>query len=167
MKRRDLLKLGASTAAAPLALAQKVAPAPITPAAAWTPQLFDAHQNETVIALTELLIPATDTPGAKAALVNRHLDRQLHDGPVEEQIRFLDGMAWLDGEAIRRHSEPFVRCSEPRQIALLEALDSGVGPGHEFFQLVKTLTARLYYATEIGFQEMNKGGRVPATFACP
>ena len=37
MNRRDLLKLGASAATAPVALAQQLA---------WTPQLFDAHQNE-------------------------------------------------------------------------------------------------------------------------
>src|SRR5437870_10309328 len=115
MNRRDLLKLGASAAAAPAALAQQHAQhtASIVPQAAWTPQLFDAHQNETVIALTERIIPATDTPGAKAALVNRHLDRLLHDGPVADQERFLQGLAWLDGYAIREKGKPFVRCSEP------------------------------------------------------
>jgi hypothetical protein len=167
MKRRDLLKLGASAASAPVALAQQVVkPSAITPASTWTPQLFDAHQNETVVALTERIIPATDTPGAKAALVNRHLDRLLHDGPAADQRRFLQGLAWLDGYAIRKHSKPFVRCSEAGQVAMLEALDTGSGPGHEFFRLAKSLTANTYYATEIGFKEMNKGGRVPASFAC-
>src|SRR5947209_1328599 len=169
MNRRDLLKFGAC-ASAPMALAQQHpehAPA-ATPAkqATWTPQLFDAHQNETVIALTERIIPATDTPGAKAALVNRHLDRLLHDGPAADQERFLQGLAWLDGYAIREKGKPFVRCSEPEQIALLEVLDEGSGPGHQFFHLAKSLTATTYYATAIGFQEMNKGGRVPTTFAC-
>ena len=30
----------------------------------------------------------------------------------------------------------------------------------------KSLTASIYYATKAGFKEMNKGGRVPSTFAC-
>lgn len=172
MKRRDLLKLGASAAAAPVAMAQhhieqSARPVSIVPPqAVWTPQLFDAHQNETVVALTELIIPATDTPGAKAALVNRHLDRLLHDGPAAEQATFLEGLSWLDGFAIRKHGKPFVRCSEPQQTAILEELDSGSGPGHEFFRYAKSLTAGIYYATEIGFKEMNKGGRVPAAFGC-
>jgi glucoside 3-dehydrogenase (cytochrome c) hitch-hiker subunit len=171
MKRRDLLRLGASAAVAPAALAQRLSqqntqPVGIATQTSWTPQLFDAHQNETVVALTERIIPATDTPGAKAAFVNRYLDRLLHDGPAADQDRFLEGLGWLDGHAIREHGKPFVRCSEPEQITILEALESGGGPGHEFFELAKSLTARIYYATEIGFQELNKGGRVPATFAC-
>jgi hypothetical protein len=167
MKRRDLLKLGASAATAPVALAQQaVKPPAIAPQSAWTPQLFDAHQNETVVALTERIIPATDTPGAKAAFVNRHLDRLLHDGPAADQQRFLEGLAWLDGYALREHAKPFVRCSEPEQVAMLEALEAGAGPGHQIFRLAKSVTASTYYATEIGFKELNKGGRVPASFAC-
>jgi len=45
---------------------------------------------------------------------------------------------------------------------MLRALDEGSGPGHTFFRDAKSLTARIYYATEIGHQELNKGGRVPA-----
>lgn len=174
MNRRDLLKFGAGAAAVPAALGQQ-APHPghaqntVTisrPAGQWTPQLFDAHQNETVIALTELIIPATDTPGAKAALVNRHLDKALHDGPMETQGDFLQGLGWLDGFAIRRHAKPFVGCTEAQQVAMLETLDDGSDPalagGAEFFQLAKVMTARIYYATEIGFKELNKGGRVPS-----
>src|SRR5438067_109538 len=142
MKRRDLLKFGASAAAAPMALAQQhsqhTAAATAAPAQ-WTPQLFDAHQNETVVALTELIIPATDTPGAKEALVNRHLDKLLHDGPLADQARFLQGLAWLDAQAIRDRRKSFIRCSEPEQVAILEALDAGSGPGHNFFRLAKTL----------------------------
>src|SRR5690348_16387514 len=45
----------------------------------WQPLFFDEHQNETVITLTELIIPQTDTPGAKAALVNRYLDLKYRE----------------------------------------------------------------------------------------
>ena len=98
IERRDLLKLGASAAVAPAALAQQhpqptTQPVNIATQKSWTPQLFDAHQNETVVALTERIIPATDTPGAKAAFVNRCLDRLLHDIENFQEPERWDGMS--------------------------------------------------------------------------
>src|SRR5687767_9204059 len=45
----------------------------------WTPRVLTARQNEVVVTLTELIIPQTDTPGAKAAGVNRFIDAVLED----------------------------------------------------------------------------------------
>src|SRR5579863_10707704 len=100
MHRRDLLKLAASFAI-PSAWAQQAARPD------WKPSCLDDHQNETLIALTELIIPATDTPGAKAAHVNRYLDLFLRDGVVAQREEFLEGLNWLDGYAIREHGHPF------------------------------------------------------------
>jgi len=160
MNRRDLIKVTATAAAAVPALGQ-------TP---WKPQVLDGHQNETVVALTDLIIPATDTPGAKAALVNRYMDLLLKDGPVSERDRFLEGLGFLDSYAIRRHQSPFVRLTQAQQTAILEAFDrnadAATAPGHRFFRMVKQLTSRIYYSTSIGQQELNKGGRVPASVGC-
>jgi hypothetical protein len=156
MQRRDFLKAGAAVFAIPAAWAQQAAKPD------WTPQVLDAHQNETVIALTELIIPATDTPGAKAARVNRYVDLFLRDGDAGQREQFLEGLSWLDGYSIREHSHPFVHCSAQEQTAMLRKLEEGAGPGHEFFKQAKSLTARIYYATDIGYQELNKGGRVPS-----
>jgi len=160
MQRRDILKLGFSPAAIPAAWAQQAAKPD------WRPSVLDDHQNQTVIALTELIIPATDTPGAKAAQVNRYVDLFLRDGDATPRERFLAGLNWLDGNALREHGHPFVHCSAAQQTAMLEAMSQGSGPGRDFFRSVKSLTSRIYYNTQIGYQELNKGGRVPATFGC-
>jgi hypothetical protein len=160
MQRRDFLKISTAGFAIPAAWAQQAARPD------WKPQVLDAHQNETVIALTELIIPATDTPGAKAAHVNRYLDLFLRDGDAAQRERFLEGLNWLDGYAIREHGHPFIHCPAGDQTAMLRSFDEGSGAGHAFFRDTKSLTARIYYATEIGYQELNKGGRVPATFGC-
>ncbi len=156
MDRRNLLQI-AAVAAPGSALAQ------VSTLADWKPEVFDAHQNETVIVLSELIIPATDTPGAKAALVNRWMDRMLGVGPREQRDAFLGGLGWLDGHSIGLHSKPFVRLTEAQQVAILKDLDGGQGPGAQFFRMAKGLTSRLYYATEIGMRELNKGGRVPSS----
>jgi glucoside 3-dehydrogenase (cytochrome c) hitch-hiker subunit len=154
MNRRDLIKIGASVAATSTHA---------QPPAAFSPKFFDAHQNETVIALTDLIIPATDTPGAKAARVNEWIDKFFADGRVDERSRFLEGLGSLDAIALNKHGMPFTRCAKQQQIAILTDLDKS---NDRFFRQAKSMTSRIYYATSIGYQELNKGGRVPSSFGC-
>ncbi len=191
MNRRQILR-GAITGAGAAVL--RAAPAPPQPwpqaeqagqglsetgrdrsaaeAGPWQPRVFDAHQNDTVVALTELIIPATDTPGAKQAQVNRFIDLMLSESSPDVRRTFLQGLAWLDGYALRQRGEPFVRCSAAQQAELLRSLDPAANPpaelhtGVAFFQDIKRRTAAGYYTSKIGYDELNKGGRVPASFAC-
>src|SRR5438552_3798201 len=66
----------------------------------WKPVFLDAHQNETLIVLSDMILPKTDTPGAKEALVNRFVDRLLAAETRESQQRFLAGLAYIDGECM-------------------------------------------------------------------
>lgn len=173
MNRRELFKLTAAAAAVPsLAPAQHVHGIQSAPAAdpAWKPSALDEHQNQTLIELSDLIIPATDTPGAKDALVNRYIDKFLAAGPQKELERMLDGLASLDGYAIRTHGRPFTGCTKEQRIAILTALDAGKEPGiepaHQFFQQIKSWVARVYYNTKAGYDELNKGGRIPSTLGC-
>lgn len=167
MDRRDALKTATAFALAPVLLpaeSQRLVTAP-----GWKPVLFTPHQNETVMVLTELIIPTTDTPGAKQALVNRYIDLLLKAGPERERDRFLAGLQWLDEYSRKQDGSEFVKLSPAKQIALLERLDaegdSALQEGHAFFRMAKALTARLYYQTEIGYKELNKRG-VPGGFGC-
>ena len=136
-----------------------------TPDLEWKPLFFDEHQNATVEVLTELLIPATDTPGAKAALVNRFIDLLLGDEDAEKQKKFYEGLAWLDGRSRKLHGAPFVKLAPDEQTALLEPLADPENrnpedkPGVEFFQELKDLTIFGYYTSKIGMeQELEYGG---------
>src|SRR5262245_42004285 len=72
----------------------------------WKPKFFDEHQNQTIIVLSELIIPETDTPGAKAALVNRFLDALLAADTREVQQTFLNSLFFLDGDCVQRYKQP-------------------------------------------------------------
>src|SRR6185437_15715123 len=83
MKRRDALKLIAGAAAVPalysqdlFALGREIHQQLGSTAALKT---LKPQQNATVIAMAEMIIPATDTPGAKAARVNEFIDLILTD----------------------------------------------------------------------------------------
>jgi gluconate 2-dehydrogenase gamma chain len=134
-------------------------------AQAWTPAVFTARQNDAVIALTELIIPATDTPGAQAALVNRFIDRVLADAPAAQREAFLRGLAWVDATSRAAFGQDIAAAGVDRQTALFTRLaDEGNhaaadAPGVEFFHAIKSMTISGYYSTEIGLrQELGDDG---------
>jgi len=136
-------------------------------AAAWTPQVLDAHQNETVTVLSELIIPQTDTPGARAALVNRFIDRVLADAEEAERKAFLKGLAWLDARSHELFGSDFVEAAPDRQTALLTILSSPENRtledqrGVELVQAAKDLTVTGYYTSGIGLeQELGDDGNM-------
>jgi len=131
----------------------------------WKPLFFDEHQNETVVVLTELIIPQTDTPGAKAALVNRFIDLLLSDEDASKQKAFFEGLAWIDARSLSLHSKPFVELSPEQQTAMLSSIAE---PGNSrpedqagvrFFQELKEATIYGYYTSQAGMeQELHYGG---------
>jgi gluconate 2-dehydrogenase gamma chain len=91
-------------------------------AAAWKPKILTGPQNETVISLSELIIPQTDTPGAKAAKVNEFIDGVLAAAPPAERDKFLAGLRWVDARAQREFTKPFAAATPEQQTALLTEL---------------------------------------------
>jgi hypothetical protein len=197
MKRREMLRAsvlaGAAAALSPrLSNAQTGAqsgaqsPAPpseLTPAQSgvdaskdlsgpgWKPLFLDEHQNETLIVLSDLIIPATDTPGAKEALVNRYIDLVLAAETAETKRAFLNSLGYIDGESIRRFKAAFVYLSRDDQDLLLHALayprfgggwagDTGAvaDPGHTHFEALKDRIMTAYYSSQIGEKELGWDG---------
>ncbi len=129
------------------------------PDADWKPQFFDEHQNQTVIALSDLILPATDTPGAKDALANRYIDLVLNEESEDRKKHFIEGLAWIDGRSLERHGKPFVDLTGDQQSALLtpfadpENRDPSDKNGVEFFSEIKDYTIFAYYTSKIGMEQ--------------
>lgn len=138
----------------------------------WKPLFLDEHQNETLIVLSDLIIPATDTPGAKDALVNRYIDLVLAADNRDNQRTFLNSLAYLDGESIRRYKTAFRYLARDDQDDLLHSLayskgasgwtGEAAGPdvGHEHFESLKQRIVFAYYSSEIGAKELGWDGNV-------
>ena len=111
-------------------------------------------------ALAEVIIPATDTPGASqagvtefvAALVVGWLDDDDRD-------RFLEGLDTVDPSARERFGADFVDCDPQQQAQLLGELDAEVARLREdpdanasrhFFHHVKRFTITAYFTSEVG-----------------
>ena len=133
-----------------------------------TAKLFNDHELATVASIAELIIPSTDTPGARQARVAEYLDRILSDSPETVRTPFLEGLWWTDGYARRTAGASFTELPESEQLKIVSELHDSSGlqleTGRSFIRSMKVWTARIYYSTEIGQQELNKGGRVPTTY---
>lgn len=181
MKRRDALKLIAGAATLPalysrevFALGREIHQQLGAGAARKT---LNPHQDATVTAIAEMIIPATDTPGAKGARVNEFIDLMLSDWcSAEDCRRFLQGLGETDGRSRRMFGQDFVNCTAQQQTELLTALDEELtqlrqanrqdrehdsparqekeGPvERNFFYVMKRLTLIGYYTSEIGWTQ--------------
>ena len=185
MLRRDLLRVLSATAVVP------VLPPEVTlllkqaqTSAGYGLRTLTSHQNAIVVAMIDLLIPATDTPGAKAARVNEFMDVILTDwATVEERARFLAGLDDVDTQANALFGKSFLEASPAQQSAMLQVLDDSVDwlhspPSHpavspgrdfnqlrgEFFRSFKLVTIHGYYTSEIGQTQELKREIIPGAF---
>jgi hypothetical protein len=134
-------------------------PPPAPPASPWTPKVLSAHQDRTVTTLCELIIPETDTPGAKAAQVNRFIDAVLKEAPAADRASFLKGLLWMDARSKALFGKDIISSAPDQQTTLLTKVSSEeAGPpedqvGRDFFRALKSMTITGYYSTEIGLRK--------------
>lgn len=180
MNRRDLFRRAAGAAAAVAtgsAAGRDFPPdydaSKLLSRSDWKPVFLDAHQNETLIALSDLIIPSTDTPGAKEAQVNRFIDAIMAVESPEVQRDFLNGLAFLDGESLDRYKAAFVHARREQQLELVSYLAypqslstwsgsvQGEQTAHRHFMTLKDWISRAYYSSETGERELGSTGEFP------
>src|SRR5215813_5905023 len=182
MQRREALRIFAAGAVLP----------------AFTPELFrmfrqaqpppgyslrtlTGHWNDTVVAMIDQIIPATDTLGAKGARVNEFIDLILTEWATEEERKhFLDGLANIDKQSNELYGKNFVDASLAQQESQLRAIDDiemanrQYRPRHgntvpepdahmkgRFWIVFKNITLHGYYTSEIGFTQELKLQVIP------
>lgn len=115
---------------------------------------LDPHAHRTLVAACEGILPATDTPGATAAGVDRFIDRILVDWyAASERDEFLAGLQDLDARSRARDGRDFVDTSPTEQAATLSALDHeafAAGGGAPWFGRLKFLTIWGYCTSDVG-----------------
>ena len=152
MDRRNALKLLAGAASIPLLSREAFSlfrsvhdQLPSAPAL----KALDPHQDATVTTIAEMIIPQTDTPGAKAARVNQFIDvivAEWYD--ADQKSSFLSGLADLDTRSQALFGKDFVDCAErgaPWEQKFVK--------DRHFFYMIKQLTLMGYYTSQIGFEQ--------------
>lgn len=108
--------------------------------------VLDDRQRETLAAISECIIPATDTPGAIEAGVPQFVELILSDWHTAEERRpVLEGMAALDAGCRGTYGRGFAACSKAQQTKALAALE-----GSAMFTMLKSLVVNGYFTSEAG-----------------
>ena len=131
---------------------------------------LNSHQNATVTAIADLIIPRTETPGAADIGVNQFVDLILTEWYIdEERDRFLKGLADVDARTQASFGHKFIECSVGQQAEIMMALDrqmtkeaeavrhdsrgyrgSPPNPDKNFYYMMRSLTLTAYYTSEKG-----------------
>ncbi|MCY4159323.1 MAG: gluconate 2-dehydrogenase subunit 3 family protein [Bacteroidetes bacterium] len=114
-------------------------------------------RDELVATLSELIIPETDTPGARTAKVHEFIDNMLTDWSEEgETEEFLSGLEDVEKRARAYGEDSFLDLNLGSQVEILTQMEAETLEGEDdnsssnFFETIKTLTIYGYYTSEVG-----------------
>jgi hypothetical protein len=180
LNRRQAMHRLLGTAGTVLVLGHTMEAADSKAASDWQPVFFDSHQNETLIALAEQILP-----NSTQAQVNRFIDTLISVDTQENQKKFLASLGAFDHEGITRYKQPFKELSEDQQNGILTAASTakpsepGQGgrrrrrptvatPGggepvltlRDHFENIKGWLSGAFYSSEFGMKELGWTGQV-------
>lgn len=179
IRRVALLMGGAVSAPAILGVLSGCSAEPATEAE-WKPTFLTQVQAALVAEVAEIMIPRTDTPGAKDVGIPAFIDKMLKDVYAkDEQTRFFAGLAELETQAKREHGRTFVELEPAPRAALVKQVhdlaveaertssQSVAEQGRPFILTMKELTMLGYFTSEPGATQVLQYRPVPGAYhAC-
>ncbi len=126
-------------------------------------RFFRTEEFRAVEALTELVIPTDETPGAKEARVAEYIDfvvAAAAEFEPELQKEWADGLALLDRLSRQQHARPFPELARREQEELLNAMSAperdpqARHPGYAFYRRVKEMTVEGFYSSRVGLLDV-------------
>lgn len=124
--------------------------------------------------VADTILPATNTPGAKAARVGEQMKVMVNDCYEEgDQVVFHNGMKDLKERAKKEYSDDFMKLKPEQRLTLLTKLDNETkeimktwkSPAPKpYFRLMKELTLLGYFTSEIGCTQARRYVETPGRY---
>lgn len=126
------------------------------------PLVFSAGQQKLIADLAEVIIPTTDTPGAKAAGVDQFIGHVIgHCTAPTQQETFQKGLQQTDTFSQAAFGKSFSELENPQRIEIVNQLTQRE---KQFFLNLRELTIVGYFTSEIGATEALEYLPVPGRF---
>ena len=153
-----------------------------TPDQTFVPVFFTQEQASLVAALTEIIIPRTDTPGAIDVGVPMFIDRMLKEVyPKESQDTFLKNLTAFDEGARKAYGNGFLDCRENERIVYFKKehddaiqnsasggssgwWNAGVKNNKPFMLELKELTLLGFFTSKPGATQVLQHNQVPGPY---
>jgi gluconate 2-dehydrogenase gamma chain len=128
--------------------------------------VFTPPQRALVSALSERIIPTTDTPGAIAAGVPAFIEKLLADWSTpEERKPIVAGLTMIDTRSVQDYKLPAAQAKPEQQDALLTlAMNDQLPAGATFFEAFRQLVVTGYYTSEAGITQEREYLPVPGEY---
>ena len=112
--------------------------------------------------VADVIIPETDTPGAKEAGAHEFIIRVMRDCyELEPQEKFYKGLTGVEERSIAAHGKSFVALTRPEQVAIITETAKQDRP---FFKQMKQFTQVGYFTSEIGCTQNLQYMPIPGRF---
>ncbi len=153
-----------------------------SPELTYQPTFFNEEQARAIETLVDIIIPKTDTPGAKEAGVPGFIDALVKEVySKEQQEKFLNELADFTEDARKQYGNSFIDCRAEEQSdhfkkhhdkAIAESAGGGAtgwwnaGSGAEqpFLLKIKELTLLGFFTSEPGATQVLQYNQVPGPF---
>jgi gluconate 2-dehydrogenase gamma chain len=139
------------------------------PSLDWKPVFLSTDQGALVSQLSEIIIPKTDTPGAKEVGVPGFIDQMVNECfTKDDQDKFLSGLKSFDDAAKKEHGDTFIDLDPEQQAGFVKKLhDAAVNSEDEerpFILTMKELTMLGFFTSEVGATQVLQYNPVPGSY---
>lgn len=171
LKKTAMMMGGALSAPAIFGVLNGCTPAPEPN---WQPTFFTPEQAETVMEIVDIIIPQTDTPGAKEIGIPKFVEEMVTTVyPVKDKSEFVRDLIAFDEACDERMGKKFVRLDANKKLSFLMQLNremqidfrEGKIFGEKlFFWKIKELTLLGYFTSEVGATKVLQHKLVPGQY---
>ncbi|WP_230482148.1 gluconate 2-dehydrogenase subunit 3 family protein [Sphingomonas sp. Leaf21] len=128
--------------------------------------IFTPVQRATMVALSERVIPTTDTPGAIAAKVPEFIEKMLADwASPDDKLPIIAGLDAIEARSQSVNRVSAAKATPAQQDTLLtEAMEGVLPQGKAFFEPFRQLVITGYYTSEIGITQEREYLPVPGEY---
>src|SRR5688500_4338629 len=167
--RRDALAgIVAMFGASLFAPIARAATGDVTPISSGAPSaaVFTPPQRALMTALSERVMPTTDTPGAIAAGVPEFIEKLLADWALPDERRpIIAGLDAIEARSRADYSVAGDEATPEQQDALLTlAMEDKLPGGKEFFDKFRQLVITGYFTSDVGITQERKYLPVPGRY---